>query len=324
MSFAALHRVLKLVAEAPNGLRASDINRLVIEKEVILTRRDSPPSPTTLYRYRNTLLALNAIKRDKHIFRINTCESIVCDLLRQPIQPDESITDEVREKFSALVFGNKSCKSLFFRIFMPSLDDRSFSVNDFKNKGTPVTWKFRRSGNDVEVSFRNVETKETRRYTTHSSVKAVLYGLRYWARDELKLIDEYGLQREQTTIMYPLSKGENLSSLYKDSALEIANFILSLRNKDEWTFFSVSDLILQCCIDHRQPISALHSAIDLLHRQSPDRVVLIPTTPSLVTLTAKSSQQERLHLRRYYRSINGLLISHIRIHQSLTSCSGKE
>lgn len=324
VSFAALHRVLKLVSDAPKGLRASDMNRLIIEKEIILTRRDLKPSPTTLYRYRRTLLSLNAIKRDKQIFRVNTSEPTVCELLRHPVQMGNSITDSVREKFSDLVFRNRDCRSLFFEVFMSQMDNQFFSADDFRSDGIPVIWKCHRSGDSVEVSFSNLETREVKCYTTHSSVKAVLYGLRYWARDELRLIDEYALQRDQATIMYPLSKKKHSSNTDNSSIIETVNLILSLRNPDEWTFFSISDLIIQCCVNQKKPIAVLYNAIDWLHRQWPNRVVLIPTTRSLVTLTARSSQQEKLQLRRCYESKDGLLISHIRVHRSITAYSGKE
>ena len=62
ISFAGLHRILKAVAVFPNGLRAGELNKLVQEKEISLTRRSSPPAPTTLYHYRNALLHLGALK----------------------------------------------------------------------------------------------------------------------------------------------------------------------------------------------------------------------------------------------------------------------
>ena len=49
VSFAGLHRILKAVADFPTGLRASEINNLVLKNKISLTRRNSPPSPTTLH-----------------------------------------------------------------------------------------------------------------------------------------------------------------------------------------------------------------------------------------------------------------------------------
>ena len=56
VSFAGLHRLLRAVAERPGGLRAGEINGLVLDGRVTLTPRESRPKPTTLYHYRNTLL----------------------------------------------------------------------------------------------------------------------------------------------------------------------------------------------------------------------------------------------------------------------------
>ncbi len=61
ISFAGFHRLLKAVAVFPNGLRAGELNELVQEKGIWLTRHGSGPAPTTLYHYRNALLHRRAL-----------------------------------------------------------------------------------------------------------------------------------------------------------------------------------------------------------------------------------------------------------------------
>ena len=56
VSFAGLHRILNAVADAQDGLTASQINALVLNKGLTLTPSNPRPAPTTLYHYRNTLL----------------------------------------------------------------------------------------------------------------------------------------------------------------------------------------------------------------------------------------------------------------------------
>ncbi len=318
ISFAGLHRILKAVADFPNGLRASEINKLVQEKDISLTRRSSPPAPTTLYHYRNTLLHLRALKRDGRMLRVNYEDPDVYKLLRElvPAKGDQSLCDAAKDLFAALVLKNEQCRSLFFDLFMPS-DASSDSVSSFRQNGVPVKWSRPRSSHAKEVILQNSTTGYTAYLTSHASVAAILYGVRYWARDELKLIDEYCQRSDGGTIMFPVFRpGPSVKGI--DSAvLQTVRFVLSLRTPGEWTLFSVFDLIARCCEVHRQPISVLFGAIDWLLHEWPHHTVLIPTSRALATLTVTSPQRETLELRRYYKTSNGPYISHIRIHKDI-------
>ena len=319
ISFAGLHRILKAVADFPNGLRASEINKLVQEKDISLTRRSSPPAPTTLYHYRNTLLHLRALKRDGQMLRVNYDDPDVYELLRQPAPAngDKSLCDAAKDLFAALVLKNEQCRSLFFNLFMPS-DASSDSVSSFRQNGVPVKWTRYRSASTREVVFQNNTTGCTARCVSPASVAAILYGIRYWARNELKLIDEYCQQAGGGTIMFPLSHPEPLATGIDSPVRQTVRFLLSLRTPGEWTLLSVFDLIARCCEARRQPISVLFGAIDWLLQEWPHHTVLIPTSRSLATLTAASPQRENLVLRRYYKTSSGPFISHIRIHKDVT------
>ena len=317
--FAPLHRILKAVADFPNGLRAREINRLVQERDISLTRSGSPPAPTTLYHYRNTLLNLRALKRDGQILRVNHDDPDVYKLLHQPAPAngDQPLCDAAKDLFAALVLKNEQCRSFFFDLFMPS-DTRSDSVSSFRQNGVPVKWSRPRSSHAKEIIFQNSTTGCTAWLTSHASVAAILYGVRYWARDELELIDEYSQRSDGSTIMFPVLQ-TGLSGKGIDSAvLQTIRFILSLRTPGEWTSFSVFDLIVCCCEGRRQPIRVLFSAIDWLIHEWPHHTVLIPTSRALATLSATSPLREDLELKRYYKASNGPYISHIRIHRDIT------
>jgi hypothetical protein len=317
ISFAGLHRILKAVAVFPNGLRAGELNKLVQENNISLTRRNAPPAPTTLYHYRNTLLHLRALKRDGRMLRVNENNPNVCELLHQPVPAngDQSLSDAARDSFAALVLDNEQCRSLFFDLFMPS--DASFdSVSSFRQKGLPVRWSREHSSHATEIVFQNDATGRIARCSSPISVASILYGVRYWALKELKLIDEYSQGSEGSTIMFPVSRP---SATGIDAAvMQTVRFLLSLRATGEWTRFSVFDLIAHCCEARRQPISVLFGAIDWLLHEWPNHTVLIPTSRALATLTATSPQRETLELRRYYKTSNSPYISHIRIHKDIT------
>ena len=319
ISFAGLHRILKVVAGFPNGLRASEINKLVQENDISLTRRSSPPAPTTLYHYRNTLLHLRALKRDGRMLRVNYDDPDVCKLLHQqaPANGDQSLCDAARDPFAALVLKNEQCRTLFFDLFMPS-DASSDSVSSFRQNGVPVKWARHRFASTREVIFQNNTTGCTARCMSSVSVTAILYGIRYWARDELGLIDEYCQQAGDDSIMFPLSHPEPFATGIDSPVPQTVRFLLSLRTPSEWTLLSVFDLIARCCVARRQPISVLFGAIDWLLQEWPNHTVLIPTSRALATLTATSPQRETLELRRYYKTSNGPYISHIRVHKDIT------
>ena len=317
--FARLHRILEVVADFPNGLRAREINRLVQERDISLTRRSSPPAPTTLYHYRNTLLRLRALKRDGQVLRVNYDDPDVYKLLHQPAPAngDTSLCDAAKDLFAALVLKNEQCRSLFFDLFMPS--DASFdSVSSFRQNGVPVTWHRPRPSHAREVIFQNSATERTARLTSHAEVAAILYGVRYWARDELELIDEYSQRSDGSTIMFPVLQTGLSEKGIDSSVLQTIRLILSLRKPGEWTSFSVFDLIVCCCQGRRQPIRVLFRAIDRLLHEWPHHIVLIPTSRALATLSATSPQREDLQLKQYYKTSNGPYISHIRIHRDIT------
>ena len=318
VSFAGLHRILRAVGDAPNGLRAKEINELVLEGGVTLTPRSSQPKPTTLYHYRNALLRLRALVRDGLRLVANIDNPDVRALLCQPppANGNQVLSDVARESFASLVLGNEECRSLFFDIFMPAAVGCT-SVSGFRDNGVPVSWTRKTSSGTVEVLFENKSTGRTVRHISSECVPAILYGLRYWARDELKLIDEYSRSANGGVVMYPVSR-RSTSSLDRDSSvMQAVSFLLDSHTTDEWTLFSISDLIIDYCQAHRQPRAILFDAIDWLRREWPHHTVLIPTSRALATIAATSPQQEILELRRYYKSSRGPYISHIRLHRDV-------
>lgn len=318
VSFAGLHRILKAVAGFSDGLRAGELNRVVAENKISVTRRSSPPAPTTLYHHRNTLLHLGALKRDGRMLRVNVDDPHVCELLDQPTPDtaDQSLCEGAIDPFAALVLKNRHCRSLFFDLFMPS-DASPCSVSAFRQRGSSVTWTRYNCAGTTEILFQNDIAGRTARCTSPVGIAAVLYGLRYWARDELKLIDEYGQRSDGGTVMFPVSLPASGCNGIDSPVLQTVAFVLSLRSSSEWTLFAVSDLIARCCERRKLPIRVLFHAIDWLLRQWPNHTVLIPTSRALATLTATSPQRDGLELRRFYKASNGPYISHIRLHSDV-------
>lgn len=311
--FSAMHRILKIVAGAPAGLTAGELNSQISARQIALTRRHSPPAPTTFYHYRNTMVRLGLLKRIDRKLHVDRNNLDVAALLREQVVAD-GLTDAARDRFSSLVLQNEQCRSLFFDLFMPD-SKMDFSVSGFRRDGNPVEWeRIEPTETGTKgVIFRKSRSSQTICRKGHSEVNSILYGVRYWARDELKLVDEFCRKAGWVTVMFPLS-GPGFSD---QDVWRTANLILSARSASEWTVLSILDLIAHCCVKQRQPVEVLFEAIGLLLREWSDHIVLIPTTRSLATLAADSPLKEELALRSYYKSPRGPYISHIRIHQDI-------
>ena len=320
VSFAGLHRILKAVGDAPGGLRANEINDLVLKRKIVLTPTNPHPKPTTLYHYRTTLVRLSALIRKDRKLIANTANPNVGALLREPApaSDEQKLSDAAREHFAALVLGTEDCRMLFFDLFMSSGRSCS-SVPGFRETGVPVSWVRRRGPLGAEVVFENTASGRTTPYASSVAVSSILYGVRYWARDELRLIDEYSRLADDATIMFPVLHRESTASEgLQSSAMQAVRFLLDRRTAEEWTLYSISDLIIDYCQGHRHPRSSLFDAIDWLRREWPFHTVLIPTSRAMATFAATSPQREDLALRRYYKSPQGPYISHIRVHEDVT------
>ena len=319
VSFGGLHRMLSAVAESPHrGLRAGEIVDWVRENNIWLSGHTAKPAPTTIYHYRNTLVRLGALRRDGVVLRPNEKESAVSVLLRQPVPVDEqgALTEPARKAFAALVLKNEQCRSLFFDFFMPSAL-RGELVSAFRESAVPVTWSRRRGSG--EVVFRNATTGGVVRRRSAVSIAATLYGLRYWARDELGLVDEYWRAAGDQAVIFPVLGPEGSPEEAGGAVERTVESLLLLRGGREWTLVAMSDLIECCCEKRRQPLSILFSAIDWLLDRWPYHTVLVPTSRSMATAGATSASRDRLVLRGYYKAVDGPYVSHIRLHKDIAA-----
>jgi len=316
VSFAGLHRMLHAAASAPNRrTTAAGLNELVVQNGLTLTRRPGVPSPTTFYHYRTTLLRLGALSREGRILSPNDQHPRVRALLNHPAPANGGeLSDTARDGFAALVLDNQDCRTVFFDFFMPG-SPAVPSVSVFRREGLPVKWMREGPTKARRVVFRPAGVGRRRAYSLPAQITAVLYGVRYWARDELGLIDEYVGSADGLATMFPVSRP--VPDAGADCPPPLVQGLLAERGSGEWTLFSVSDLVARHCRDGRQRISALLGAIDWLVQNWHHHTVLIPTSRAMATLTATSPMQEDLVLRRYYRRGKGPYISHIRLHAGI-------
>ena len=316
VSFASLHRILRVIVRSSDGLRPVEINQEILDKGLIKTRRGTNPSNTTLYHYRNTLLHLGILYRHGKQLRVKYMEPDVKELAETspPASEDFTLSPRVQELFASLVLKNEDCKTIFFNLFMLGTEHQLTAVK-FRQCGISVDW-YRLESAPRQVVFCNKTTRQKQAFELHSQKVATLYGVRYWARDELHLIDEYSHQADGGITMFPVACPLTGVRNAESTVVPMVNQILAARQDRDWTLFSIFNLIVQNCESGRRPIKALFEAIDWIVRQWPRHIVLVPTSRAFATITS-SPQGEELALRRYYRHANGPYISHVRLHRDI-------
>lgn len=313
VSFASLHRVLHTVAESRDGLRVHELNSVIAERGVRITGNGAAPAPTTLYHYRNTLLRLDILRRQGQCLIVNHEDDQVQVLLSQAAPSGTELDAPARDAFAALVLRNEDCRARFFDLFIP--DARAIGVNTFRARGRSVTWRRiyegQHAGTVLLVGDSGGGESRTLRLYSPSDVQSTLYGVRYWARDELRLIDEF--YREGVgAVMYPVLP------LTGDGPCDVAREIpRDMSGASDWTTLSLLDLKVRCCQQKRRPVQNLNDKISWLAHEYVGKIVLIPTSRDQATLTARSEKREEFELRGYFRDGRGRYISHIRLHKSV-------
>ena len=320
VSFDGLHRMFSVLADSPAGLRPLELNRAAVDAGLRPPDRSGAYSATTLFHYRNTLHHLGVIRKDGKVLRVREGAPEVDSLRQAPVaaEPGAGLGAPAREAFARLVLQNRDCADLLFRLFV-TRDPAGASLWESWGEGVPVRWhRDNTADGSPEVVFRNTQTGATLRYDSYRGIRAVLYGLRYWATTELGLLDEYGERGGFGTVLFPVAPasartvGDSAQSVLDDLLAQCSGF------RNDWVTFSVSDLVARLCQDQRRPIRALDEAIELLTRKWPGHTYLIPTSTALATLTSPNRQADDLKLRSYYKSPGGPYVSHIRLHRAVT------
>jgi len=309
-SFIALRDLVGMIAEHPQGLRAKDMERLTQQEQGLRTSEGRIPSRTTIYHYRNILLHLGVLTRQQQRYVLNQENPAVHALLRVLSPGSPTLSSDERRLFSQLVVANDDCRHHFFDLFMPEQD--AYEFDDFISCGQRVAWKSCSSPEGRLVHLHNLETREIERWLrTEDEFQAILYGVRYWARNELGFLDELFLE-DLGGVMFPVKPtGPVPSPEIVTALLEAAN------GTEEWTTLSIRDLIYTWGPRYRIPLERIFRTLLTIYREHSEYIVLIPTAEAFATITATSPGAENYQLRSYLRDFEGRYISHLRVHRKL-------
>jgi hypothetical protein len=306
--FLNLRNLIKLMEESPNGLLAKNIVTAVQNSNMFPVKENKTPKVTTIYHYRNTLLHLGILVRDRQLLKINTDNEIVARLIAN-LSDGDQLSENEKQLFGELVLQQEECKTYFSNLFMPTPGDYSWS--DWITSALPVVWRGTAPSDPRIVELFSLRNEKIAELNKENHIQAILYGVRYWFRNELQLIDE--LFREDTgNIMFPILPASRVSN-----NKVISKFFEYLEFDEEWARVSIRDLAQSLCIELRISIDKLYNIILDLQRTYPGYIVLIPTSRSFATITASSKSREDFELRSYIKTVQGTFISHLRVHQKI-------
>lgn len=311
-SFATLRDLVVLLREHREGLRPMQLNSVAAALQSTHTKGGRKFSPTTMYHCRRALVKLALVRfRDARL--VLNDEDGTVRRLATTATIKEGLSEDERRLFSEIVINNEGCRHYFFDLFIQA---SGYTAASFADLATPVVW--RRSGRATEkrVAFSRLDGSIVGHLGTDVEIQAILYGLRYWARDQLGLIDEF-YRDGIGAVMFPIL----------DPALvpqtQVEGLILSqVSPHDEWTVMSVREEAYRWAVRLRVPVRRVFDALIHIQHRHPDRVVLIATPRSLATLTSRSHVTAEFELRSYLRDELGRYISHVRLHRDLRPAQG--
>lgn len=315
ISFRSLYSIIKSIYKTlpQEGFEAGQVNNLILEKNLVSTELGKRPSPTILYHYRNTLLKLCIVTKLRRVLRLNYENPLIKELLRENFAGNE-LTEDVVNIFRQLVFLNADCRNAFLDLFMHKTE---YCMDDFFESGTYVTWQNSSEDRQRRVQFLNLTTGKGLVLKTPNEIHSVLYGLRYWGRDELHFLDEF-FREDRGAILYPIKTAT------RQDEIELQRIICeSIGMNSEWTTLSVRDLALSLCVQKKLPLRVLFRAIESLVNLHSGYIALIPTGRRFAAIGARSFQREQFELRSYLKDEQGRLVSHIRLHRDLRRVSNE-
>lgn len=308
VSFVSLRELIYALSLLNNEFRAKDINEVAFHLPFVVTQKGEKPSPTTMYHFRNILLHLGVFIRNRQMYSINFDDSLVTDLINCLKPGSSELTQEERIAWGELILRAHDCRTHFFDLFVSKME---YDLKIFIEQGGVIAWQPLESPKGRTIRLYNIfNGSKTTLLQSEDEIQAILYGIRYWSRNELKIIDEFFLE-DLGGVMYPLE----ISTENKENQI-IAYFREELSNEEyQWHTFSVRDILFKLGPKLRLPVNVIHGTIIKLQKNYSEFIVFIPTAKSFATLTASTNVAEKYQLRGYFLDEKGRYISHIRIHK---------
>ena len=325
LDFRALRDLLLLLGEHPQGLGASELEKLATDEGVLLRRDGRPYARSIHYHHRRTLERLGLIEKQRARFALSHRNPETRALgaqtrLGERLQPAE------KEAFANSVLRNRDCHHVFFTHFLPAQEPVS-DVATFVERGhaveiavqSHVAHQAEAGGSEgrhggrnrsKRVVIRSVEADDWTAFDGAEAVQAIHFGLRSWCVDQLGFLD-VAYSPDGTYATYPM----HIAALLSDQDLAVRMFA-DLQFADDWATVRIPDFALAAGIEHRVSIEQAKGVLRGWLTAHPDLVSGVPTRVGFIMAGLPESQHD-LALKRYLKSSSGAYLSHIRIHRDL-------
>lgn len=325
LDFRALRDLLLLLGEHPQGLGASELEKLATDEGVLLRRDGRPYARSIHYHHRRTLERLGLIEKQGTRFALSR-DNPETRALTARMRIGERLQPAEKEAFANSALRNRDCHHVFFAHFLPAREPVS-DVATFVERGhavevavqSHVAQEARAGGGEgrhrgrnrsKRVAIRAAESGDWTAFDGAEAVQAIHFGLRSWCVDQLGFLD-VAYKPDGTYVTYP----KHITAPLSDQDLA-ARMFAGLHFADDWSTVRIPDFALAAGIEHRISIEQAKGVLREWLTAHPDLVSGVPTRVDFITAGLPESQHE-LALKRYLKSSNGAYFSHVRIHREL-------
>jgi len=298
--------ILLLVAENNDVLRAGELERLAIEKGILIKEDGSPLTHSPRYHYRKVMEHLGLISKlnSKGCYSV-VQESRVGSLLHL-IEFGKPLSEEAKEIVADIVVSNNDCRKYFFDAFM---SEDTYDLAGLRKGGD---WIIVRTMGKEGTILQNPHTNNIVHLKTKDHFNAIFWGVRLWAL-ELAITDEIFISYKEGRIIYPTIKNVRRSEIIKQTMELVAREHFN----GDWITVHIPDLIKKVALTLKVPVKEVKDVLWDVERQFPQSVILVPSSSSFIDIKTPFSKQDRVLFRAYLKDGVGRYISHLKIHVDL-------
>lgn len=296
--------ILLLVAENNGALRAGELERLAIDKGVLVKRDGSPLAHSPRYHYRKVMEHLELVLNLKGYYFVVQASGV--KRLLSLVEFRKPLSEEAKEVVADIVVSNKDCREYFFDAFMP---EDTYDLPELRKGGD---WIIVRTMGKEGVTLENPRTNNVVHLETPKQLHAIFWGVRLWALD-LAITDEIFMSYKEGRIIYPIIKNVRKSEIIKRTA----ELIAQQHFNGDWITVHVPNLIRKVALTLKVPVREIKYVLWDVERQFPQSVILVPSSSSFIDIKTPFEKQDRVLFKGYLKDGEGRYISHLKIHVDL-------
>lgn len=328
VDFENIKKMLHLVCENNGQLRAGELERLGIEKGVLVKKGSvKPMTHTPRYHYRKVMENLGLVEVRQKRYYVSE-DSKVQDFLEMT-DFELPMSYEAKEIIRSIVVENRDCKNFFFDIFV---EKDSYTLEDLRKQGDPVfvETKSMRDFSKVEWMTREVNRRDIHKkkkigtiilenpagkkieLKTQDEIHAIYWGVRLWAV-ELGITNEVMTSFSEGRIIYPVNPHFSEKILIE----RINNLIKMDRSDSKWILIHIPSFIKEIALKYRFPIYSVKDFLLEIKMEHPSLIMFIPSSTVFIDIrTPFESQDSAIRNLYLYRKGKGFM-SHMRIRKNI-------